>query len=475
MAVTSVAGSFRDPAGHLFERDGVLYRTVSAGFADDYTAFVDSGLYAALVDEGLLIPHDEADPGLAPDGAWKVLRPERLPVISYPYEWAPGQLRDAALATLRIQELALAHGMTLRDASAYNIQLRAGRALCIDTLSFARREADRPWVAYGQFCRHFLAPLALACHVDVRLTDLLTTHIDGIPLDLAASLLPGRTRLSPGLLQHLHLHARAQRTREAVVDEPSRQPRFSERAMIGLVESLRGAVRRLTWEPGRTTWSDYYAEAGHYSDRAMAHKQELVARHVRAADPATVCDLGANTGRFSRLAAEHGATVVALDVDHGAVEVGWRALHDDPPARGDVLPLRIDLSAPSPAIGWANRERMTLSERGPFDLVLALALVHHLAIGNNVPLPRVGAHLAELGRHVLVEFVPKSDPKVQVLLATREDVFDDYTREAFEQAVAAHADILAADEIDDSDRVLYLLRSRRPDGGDAHGAAGEAG
>ena len=458
--VQRVAGSFRDPAGYLFERDGVLLRTVSHGFADTYDAVVASGLYDALHREGLLVPHEEVDPSLAPEPVHRVLRPERLPFVSYPYEWSPAQLREAALATLQVQELALDHGMTLRDASAYNVQLHRGRAVLIDTLSFEPREPDTPWIGYRQFCEHFLAPLALQTEVDHRLRRLLVADVGGVPLDLASTLLPGRTKLRPGLATHVHAHARATATREASTDEPRKAARFSDRALRGLVDSLKGTIGKLTWDVGRTTWSDYYADASHYSDAAMRDKEATVGRHVADVAPRTVWDLGANTGRFSRIAADAGAHVVAWDVDAGAVEAAWRGGELTTDAGGEILPLVLDLANPSPAIGWANRERDALADRGPVDLVLALALVHHLAIGNNVPLPQVAALLASLGRHVVVEFVPKGDPKVDVLLATREDVFPGYTPDGFEAAIAEHFHVRDRHDVAESTRTLYLLETR---------------
>ncbi len=459
----SDAGSFRDPAGFVFVHDGIVLRHVDRSFAEDYDLLNSSGLYEALTGAGLLIPHQEVATDLspAPADAHRVLRPEQLTTISYPYEWCPGQLRDAALATLRVQEIAMAHGMSLRDASAYNIQFHRGQPVLIDTLSFERLPEGQPWIAYRQFCRHFLAPLALMVHVDVRLGRLQRTDIEGVPVDLASRLLPFRTRLRPSLLTHIHLQARAERRHdgdEDGADQGPRQGTMSVQALRGLIDSLRGAVDRLRWEPGRTTWSDYYTEAGHYSDEAMSDKEEAVAAYLDDIRPSTVWDLGANTGRFSRLAADRGAEVVAFDGDEAAVERHWHAVRD----RGatSVLPLVLDLANPSPSIGWANRERRSLTERGPVDAVLALALIHHLAIGNNVPLDRVAAHLAELGRDLVVEFVPKDDPKVAQLLSTREDVFDGYHREGFEAAFGRHLQPVAHRALRDSSRVLYHYRAR---------------
>jgi ribosomal protein L11 methylase PrmA len=454
-----VPGSFRDPAGFVFERDGVLYRQVNRSFGDRFDRFRSSGVEAALVEEGLLVQHEDADASLAAQpGAHLVLRPERVPFVSYPYEWCFGQLRDAALATLAAQRLAMSRGFTLRDASAYNAQFLRGRPVLIDSLSFEPIREGEPWAAYGQFCRHFLAPLALMATRDVRLGSLLLSHLDGIPLDLAAALLPRRARLRPGLALHLSAHSRSGRRTGDGAGERRATRGFSERAFRGLVESLESAVGGLSWEPPRSVWTGYYGACETYSTEALERKEELVRSLLRVARPATVWDLGANTGRFSRLAAAGGAFTVSIDADPGVVEASYREL-----ARGGdpaVLPLVMDLADPSPRRGWAHRERMSLADRGPADLVMALALVHHLAIGNNVPLPALGAWLGELGRWALVEFVPKSDPQVREMLALREDVFPGYTEDGFRAAIEDRFEVIRREPIGDSGRTLYLLRGR---------------
>ncbi|MBW1879009.1 MAG: SAM-dependent methyltransferase [Deltaproteobacteria bacterium] len=457
-----VPGSFRDPSGFLFRHQGRVYRHVGPRYAEDYALLMDSGLHAALVADGDLVDHEEVDDLIAPDASppFRTLLPEQIDTLSWPYEWCFGQLGDAALLTLRVHRKALEHGMCLKDASAYNVQFRHGRPVLIDTLSFARWDTDAPWVAYQQFCKHFLAPLALMAKVDIRLAGLLRVHIDGIPLDLASRLLPWGTRLSPGLAAHLHLHARAQRTWGDAAGEgkPPPKPSFSHNAMIGLVGSLEKAVRGLRWEPSGTEWADYYARTS-YDDEALQHKTDLVAALIDEVGPTSAWDLGANDGRFSRLAVERGASTVAWDLDPAAVERCWRGCREE---RIDLLPLVLDLTNPSPGLGWAHTERASLQDRGPVDLVMALALVHHLAIGNNVPLDRIAAWLVRLGGSLIVEFVPKSDPQVRRMLATREDVFPDYTWEGFEAAFSRHATIARREPVPGTERSLYLLRAGVP-------------
>jgi ribosomal protein L11 methylase PrmA len=452
--------SFRDPSGFIFRRDGKLLRQVNQHYAADYSLLMSSGLYAKLVKAGLMIPHAEvADPPAEPSLAYKVIQPELLSFISFPYEWSFSQLKDAALATLSIQKRALKAGLSLKDASAYNIQLVRGKPALIDTLSFERYREGEPWVAYRQFCQHFLAPLALMAHKDVRLGQLLRIYIDGVPLDLTASLLPGSTRFNFGLLTHIHLHARAQQRYADKEVAPSQKARgrMTQQQMVGLIESLEGTVRKLAWKPAGTEWANYY-QVTNYSDAAFEHKKQLVTEWTQRVSPASVWDLGANTGVFSRLASANGIRTVAFDIDPAAVEFNYLQVKKD--KEQNLLPLVLDLTNPSPAIGWHNRERESLGQRGPVDMVYALAVIHHLAISNNVPLPQAADFFHDMARWLIIEFVPKSDSQVGKLLARRVDIFDRYTREGFEQVFSERFSIQASAPVAESERTLYLMERR---------------
>ncbi len=452
-----IPASFRDPSGFLFSRGGVLYRQVNRVYSEDYKRLIDSGLYERLVKAGLLIPHTEVDqPPIESDSSFKIIQPERVPFISYPYEWSFGQLKDAALATLSIQKRSLKAGMSLKDASAYNIQFVRGKATLIDTLSFEAYREGQPWVAYKQFCQHFLAPLALMALKDVRLNQLLRVYIDGVPLDLASGLLPARTKFNFGLVTHIHIHAGAQK-RYAGEDVRSRRASMSKQSMVGLIESLEATIRKLEWKPAGTEWGNYY-DITNYSDSAFEHKKQLVGEWTKKLKPALVWDLGANNGVFSRVAGDSGAFVAAYDIDPAAVEQNYRQVKSA--KEENILPLLLDLTNPSPAIGWANRERDSFGARGPADLVLALAVIHHLAISNNVPLPQTAEFFAGTGKWLVIEFVSKSDSQVQKLLASRADIFPSYTREGFEAAYRESFNIREAVEIRESERVLYLMERK---------------
>jgi len=452
-----LAASFRDPSGFLFTHEKVLYRQVNKSYRQHYELLFESGLYEKLTEQGLFVPHEDVDIGLAQtDEAYRVIKPGRIPFIAWPYEWSFSQLKDAALTTLRIQKTALARGMFLKDASAYNIQFHRGRPILIDTLSFEKYVEGEPWIAYRQFCQHFLAPLALMSLVDIRLGQLLRVHIDGLPLDLTSRLLPRKTHFRFSLLTHIHLHAKSQKRYE---DKPltTTRRKVSLQALRGLVDNLETCVKKLKWKARLTEWADYY-DSTNYSPAAFEHKKSLVENYLEKLRPSEVWDLGANTGRFSRLASERGIPTVSFDIDPAAVEKNYLQVKME--GERNLLPLLSDLTNPSPGIGWENRERMSLSERAPVHTVMALALVHHLAISNNLPFENIARYFVHLADNLIIEFVSKSDSQVRRLLASREDIFDRYNREDFEKTFERYYEIEHTETVKDSERVLYLMSKR---------------
>jgi len=444
----------------VFRRDGILYRQIQPPAAPDWAAFQSSGLYERLVADALLVEHADVSPSEAarPD-AVAVIRPRVLELISYPYEWCFTQLQEAALLTLDLQARALDSGMRLRDASAYNVQFEAGRPIFIDSLSFEVAPETEPWPAYRQFCEHFLAPLALMAHRDARCGVMLRDFIDGVPLDLAAALLPWRTRLNVGMSAHVHLHARAQRRAAAGADPTKgagRAPRISATGQRALLDSLRRTVAGLRVQPGGH-WADY-ATTTSYSDAATASKGEIVRSMLVLARGRTVWDLGANTGMYSAIATQAGYRVVAFDQDASSVEAHWR--HVRGVRNPAILPLVLDLTNPSPSLGWGLRERRSFLERGEPDALMALALIHHLAIGNNVPLDAIADLFARIAPRAIVEFVPKEDPMTQRLLAARPDIFANYTIDGFRDAFGPRFRTVRESSIANSPRTLFLLERR---------------
>ena len=450
-------GSFRDPEGFVFLRGGVLYRQINQSYAPTFDRLETSGFLNELQRAGLLVAHERlsADHGSTAD-AFAVLRPELVPFISYPYESCFGQLRDAALLTLELQRRALDAGFVLRDASAYNVQFVGGFPVFIDSLSFGVYSEGRPWQAYGQFCEHFLAPLALMAEQDPRLGVLQRSFADGIPLEIASRVLGTMTWLRPGLFLHVHAHARS-RKRFARDAANQRGRTLSLAALRRLTAHLRETIEALRLDPKGTAWADYESD-NNYTTAAAAEKREAVRAMLARTNPATVWDLGANTGVFSATAPA-GVRVIAIDGDHDAVERHYQRVRQQ---NRLILPLVMDLGNPSPARGWAHAERKSLAERGPADAVLALALIHHLVFGGCVPLSSVAQWLSGLTRFAIVEFVPPDDEQVLRLVAGRTEAMHAYSEAEFRRAFDAHFALLETRAVTGSGRVLYLFEKKIP-------------
>ncbi len=451
------SSSFRDPSGHVYTHNGRLFRQINACYKVNYELMLSSGLYKRLIDSGKLIPHKEITPPILPTNEqhFKTISPEVIPFISYPYEWSFSQLKDAALLTLDIATTAVNCGMVLKDASAYNVEFIGAKPIFIDTLSFEKYVQGEPWIAYKQFCQHFLAPITLMSKVDIRLSKLLQSNIDGIPLDLAVNLLPFKSLISPSLFFHLFLHGKFQ-AKHANDGSKVSKKKFSKQALLGMLSNLKSSIESLKWKPAGTEWADYYQNTN-YSDRAFSQKKVLIEKFVSQTNAHSIMDLGANTGIFSRVAAKSGAKIIACDVDPAAVELNYINCRNE--SNDSILPILLDLTSSSPSIGWANKERLSFLNRVNVDLIMALALIHHLAISNNVPLGHIANYFAKLSNYLLIEFVPKEDSQVVRLLSTRKDIFPHYNIEGFEKTFCTRFEIIEKESLEGSQRTLYLMKN----------------
>lgn len=458
------ASSFRDPAGQVIEdRDGRIFRSVAPAAVEDYRHVRNCGLVDALVLEGALVAAEEVDAaeaGIQPTPRGLVLEHPRLPFISYPYEWPFSLLKDAALHHLEIQIRLLDRGISLSDASAYNVQFKGAKPIFIDWLSLRRYREGEYWQGHSQFCEQFLNPLLLAANLGIPHNAWYRGLQEGIPGRELAALLPRRMRWSPRVQAHVMLPLRFERragSRAEAAERTERRP-LPRNAYRGLLVQLRRWIRTL--EPGGTdtTWSDY-SPLTSYDTSEASRKAEAVRAFIAEAPPEQLWDLGCNTGEFAAIALEEGARdVIGFDFDFGALERACERARAD---RLRFLPLYQDLANPSPDQGWSQVERRSLGRRSrSAGALVALAVLHHLAIGRNVPLPRIAAWLVSLAPRGLVEFVPRGDRRVDDLLTLRGDRFADYTPEAWKAALEPHAAVRRIETVSDSGRRLYTYERR---------------
>jgi hypothetical protein len=443
--------SYRDPSGFIFLKDGIVYRQVNLSFRDQYEKFMQSGCYDHFVSEGWMIPHTRIDRHLSGVGNWyTTIQPEQIPFISYPYEWSFNMLKDAALLTLRLARESLRYGLILKDASPFNIQFHRGRMVFIDSLSFDLYDEKKPWIAYRQFCECFLAPLLLSHYSRQPVQSMMLTYPGGIPLSLASALLPWRTRLSLHPYLHIHLHARTKSDQQT-----KRREHFSKKKLENILSSLEIVVRACRVPAAKTAWSDYYPEAGSRDDY-LESKKSVIGGWLEKLTYRSAADLGANTGAFTELFSEQASPCIAADADPYCMDALYLAQKN---TGHRIHPLVIDLSNPSPSIGFNNQERSSFKQRMQgIELVMALALVHHLAIAKNIPLDMLAGFFSSLAhRYLVIEFIPRSDEKVQLLLLNREDIFDRYTQEEFERSFGEHFRLVEKTAISHSGRFLYLF------------------
>jgi hypothetical protein len=456
---TTDPGSFRDPASRVFIDDDRVWRALSKEALADYEALAATRFFADALARGDLVPTELVEDAPVPGDWAAALRHERIDVLSYPYEWPFEMLRDAARLQLALTRQALAEGVITKDASSYNVQFVGSKPVFIDVGSFERLRRSEPWPGYRQFCELFLNPLLIQQVLDLPFQPLLRGHLDGIPPAQAAALLEGRGRLQRGVFTHVKLHARAERKyadadRERDVRAELKRAGFGPRLIDAQLHNLQKAIEELDRKMSASTWSGY-GDRAHYTDRDLAAKEAFVTAAVQAGAPRIVLDLGANDGRFSRLAADNGAAyVVAVDSDELVVDRLYRELRD----KGDerILPLVIDVADPSPALGWRTRERAAFVDRVRPDLVLCLAVVHHLALTNTVPFDEIVAFLADFGAPLVVEFPHRDDPMAARLLGRkRVGLFDAYDVPQWEHALATRFSVTQTEVLPSGTRTLY--------------------
>lgn len=452
--------SFRDPAGFVFRHENVIKRVVTHYGGADHQLFLSSGLQKRLVSQGLIVEHlTEAVPESSRPSVFAILVPRQIPFISYPYEWSFDQLKDAALLTLRVQEEALACGMSLKDASAFNVQFVGGKPLFIDLSSFEPDDGG-PWLAYEQFCRHFLGPLLLMNHRDPAANRFLRSDLDGLSVDLVSRLLPWRTWINPDILVNIHLHARSLRHNNGS-NAPGPKLAPNPGLKKNLIGSLRNAIEQLTAPRAEGVWADYSTNRTHYTEEALSLKHQVVREVLQSARAPLVFDLGANNGIYSSEAAQASGYCVAFDADAGCVNQHYLAVKAQ--ANESILPLVMNLDNPSPNAGFHLTERSSVADRGPADMALVLALVHHLRLTSRAPFVRIAAFLAGHARSALVEFVPLADPMAQQLLRGRSGGMDDYTLGGFLEAFERYFTLAHRADLPGS-RSLWLAQRKSAGG-----------
>jgi SAM-dependent methyltransferase len=453
-------GSFRDPDSRVFYAGGSVHRALSERGLADWEALAETALFRDKVAEGKLVGTEQlAEPNGLPaeldvERVAAVLRHDRVPVVSYPYEWTFGMLRDAALLQLELLLAALDESLILKDASPYNVQWRGAQPVFVDVGSFERLREGEPWAGYRQFCTLVLYPLMLQAYRGVPFQPWLRGSLEGIEPAEMRRLLSFRDRFRRGVLTNVVLHAKLEaRYADREVKQDLKRAGFHAELIRANARKLRKLVQRLEWEPGRTAWSTY-GTTNPYDEADAAAKAGFVREAAGVRRRGLVWDLGCNDGTYTRIAAENADYALAVDADEAVVEALYRELRKE--GSGTILPLVGNLADPSPGLGWRGEERRPLVDRGRPDLTLALALVHHVALTSNVPVRDFLDWLAGLETELVIEFPTREDPMVKRLLARKgPGANPDYDTDTFERALNERWRVERRETLPSGTRILY--------------------
>jgi 2-polyprenyl-3-methyl-5-hydroxy-6-metoxy-1,4-benzoquinol methylase len=453
--------TFRDPAGSVRIVGDRVLREVRTEFAEPALRFLQSPTAREWVAQGKLI---ETRFLSQQDGACTLEHP-RVFFPSYPWEWTPSAWIAAANLTLDLCEGLLQHRLILKDATPLNVLFRGPRPVLVDVLSIEQRDPESPlWLAYGQFVRTFLLPLAAYQVLGWPLTASIQKRDGYEPADLAPHLNrwqrwrePFRSLVTLPLMLETSGGKTAQNTK--VKQTPAAALSVVRRNLSGLRRHLRQIEHLLGSRRQTSRWSSYAQSADHYGAEDQKEKRRFVRDALAAAVPRTVLDLGANSGVYSRIAAQCGAEVVAWDTDLAATEQNWREANQH---NLNIATLIANPARPTPAAGWRNAESLALLDRSRsrFDCVMMLGLIHHLLLAEQIPLPEIVALLRELSTSwAIVEWVPASDPRFVDLLRGRDELYGHLDEAAFTRAAQLHFTIVLREALPNG-RALFLLQAR---------------
>lgn len=451
------SSSFRDPSGYIFIENNEVRRVINPIYFKQYNTLTNSGFYQNLIKNGLLISHEE----LSNTENEIVLKAEKIPFVTYPYEWSFNMYKEAALLTLRLQKYSLEKGFSLKDASAFNITFHKGKAIFIDTLSFDFYIENSPWRAYKQFITHFFGPLVLAHYHGSQMLKSLSNFIDGIPVKMISSMLPGRTRFSPTLYSNIHLLAKLEDKHNEDYKGESKVGSLSKKGQLNIIKSLYDYIKKLEVKED-SEWGNYYNKTN-YSTEAFNNKAEYINQWANKLEAKTLIDIGGNDGTFVRKVQDRLDLALVSDIDNNAVDANYKTMKLS--GENFMLPFVLDVLSPSPAIGFNNTERDSFLKRitdfSP-DITLALAVIHHISLSGNVPFRRSAEFFSSFSKHLIIEFPKRNDSWVQRLLNNKADFkdhFEFYDIENFELEYLKLFKVIDKFNIVGSERVIYVLKN----------------
>jgi len=448
--------SYRDKAARVVKKKSGYYRYIFNEYKAEYEHLMQSGLYQELIQKELLIEHKEIEKDTDDPKVYKLLLPTQIPFQSYPFEWSYNQWRKAILSYLRINTIALKYGMILKDATPYNFYLNGGKAVMFDTSSFMFFKKNDKWIAYRQFCEELLSPIALMHYNGGEWSKLTMANLRGMPLSFVSKQLPIKSWFNLTTLLHIHLHSKYSGNNESKEIENKKNKGFTLEKIKSLQKMIFNTIS--TWNKSHqftNHWSTYY-ENDIESQEYLKDKEAAIRKWLEIIKPKSVLDLGANTGKFSFIAAEYAERVISLEGDENCVDEIEEKISIK---NSNIFTLLGNIDKPSPKIGFLNSETESIYKRGCSDLVLGLALVHHLHISNRLSFDQISLIFANFtNEYSIVEFIPITDNKVQILIKNKKIELNNYNQDTFKNALNVWFEIKEIVELNKSKRILYFLQ-----------------
>ena len=452
--------SYKDSAARVVQKDGLFYRLLFKEYQLEYDHLMQSGLYAKLQLKGLLIAHEEVPNSIVTNhdqSVYKTLKPAQIQFQSYPFEWSYTQWKKSILAFFQINQIALEYGMLLKDATPFNFYLKQGMAVMLDTSSFEFFKEGDKWNAYRQFCSEFLSPITLMHYNGQRWSRITRTHLRGLPLDFVSKQLPLKSWFNLNTLLHIHIHSKYANEKKNNTNKT--KAGFSVEKLKSLIAMMQSNLQN--WSKPyqfEKHWSEYYSK-NIDSEQYLEHKEQVITKWLKQIRPTTVLDLGANTGKFSMLAAKYAQKVIALESDDICVDILEQQIQAN--KQKEIYTLVIDLAETASNLGALNKEFSSIYIRAKSQMIMGLAIVHHLHITNQLSFQQIAELFAMFStQYLIVEFIPITDNKVQFLIKDKKINLMDYNEIQFQKSLSNWFTIKESIGLKETDRTLYLLEKK---------------
>ena len=455
MTLINDSSSFRDDAGQIFNFKNRIFRSIKNDYIENYNFIKNQDIYQILINKNLLInswePKDQDLTSQNIDNVNKFLEHEKLENWSYPYEWTFSQLKKAAIFHLDFQLFLLEKNISLKDASAYNIQFKNNKPIFIDILSLQKLDENTPWQGHKQFCEEFLNPLVFSSYFNLPFNEIYKGNLNGISNRQIINLLGYKIFFSFSLL--INVYFTESLSGKSGVSKKKKERSYKQ-SQYFLINNLKKFIKKLKYKKNKSTWSNY-SNTHSYSIESEIEKENILKSYISINKPYSLIDIGCNDGKYSFLAKESGVKkIIALDYDMQCLE---KIELDN---NEIVTPLYADLSNLSSSIGWNNKEKKSFIERFNFDFSLSFAVVHHLVISKNIPLYEVLNFIIKLSKKGLVEFIPNDDEMVKRMKMFKTKAYDDYNLENFLKILNKNCNTVKVHELKGSKRkIIYYEKS----------------